>query len=115
MHDDEPARASRHGDGIREPWIALRAAAKLDHTRGKARRDRQEVGRWSLACLAPGCVSVPDHATNPRHSSSSSIRFAFCTACPAAPFTRLSIAEKSWRVGVRTFAAQRAYMRTTLR
>ena len=43
------------------------------------------------------------------------MRFAFCTACPAAPFIRLSIAENTSSVGARTCATGIAAMRTTLR
>src|SRR5690606_37473438 len=39
------------------------------------------------------------HSRRPSRSSSPSARFAFCTACPAAPFTRLSSAATTSRAG----------------
>lgn len=35
---------------------------------------------------------------NPAVSSKPHIRFMFCTACPAAPFTRLSITDNTTTV-----------------
>src|SRR6266480_120555 len=55
------------------------------------------------------------HAGNPVCSPKSRSTLAFCTAWPAAPFTRLSNAEMMIRVGCRTFAALETLMRTTLR
>src|SRR5687767_3706162 len=55
------------------------------------------------------------HAGSPSVSSSPSMRLAFCTAWPAAPFMRLSIAERINRAGRRTDASGMTATRTTLR
>src|SRR6185437_10940992 len=81
-------RAPRRVHHRRQPGVVLRSAAELDHAH---------------------------HAGNPIASSSPASRLPFCTACPAAPFTRLSIAATTITVGCRTPAAVYAVMRATLR
>src|SRR5260370_112647 len=62
------------------------------------------VGRELIAIFAPADIFQITHgfvptSIKPVFSSNPNIKFMFCTACPAAPFTRLSRAEKttSWR------------------
>src|SRR5436190_375178 len=57
----------------------------------------------------------PHYAGSPACSLKPKRTFAFCSACPAAPFIRLSIAEMIISVGWRTFAALATLSRTTLR
>ena len=90
VHEHEAAvRARPPGrERWRERRIRLRAAADLDDAR---------------------------HAGNPAVSSRPSTRLAFWTACPAAPFNRLSMADVTSTVGVRIPASIVAEMRTTFR
>src|SRR2546421_8230983 len=63
----------------------------------RVERNRRLHGRWReiRLLLAHG---FPPTSKSPARSSSPNIRFMFCTACPAAPFTRLSITESTTSV-----------------
>ena len=80
---------------------------------GPARRER--TGERGIRLRAPADLDDARHGGNPAVSSRPSIRFAFCTAWPAAPFRRLSIADVTSSVGVRVPANGDAEMRTTFR
>src|SRR6185436_1619332 len=68
--------------------------------RGRVHRDARRRDAEALAHLPdPRGEVASDHGTTgtcarPVASGSPNIRFMFCTACPAAPFTRLSITER---------------------
>ena len=85
------------------------AAAPRRMRRGERR------GSAGSSCGRPPILMTRVMPAAPRVSSRPSIRFAFCTAWPAAPFTRLSIADVTSSVGVRVPAIIVAAMRTTLR
>src|SRR6476620_3381691 len=87
-HNRARSTAPELRDLCRQRGIALRATANLDDP----------------------CRAV--HAGSPDPSLRPSMRFAFCTACPAAPFTRLSIADITTRTGRRVPASGSAEMRT---
>src|SRR5205085_5806116 len=90
VHDQQGSRrgAMRGSEGADERGIRLRASANLDDAR---------------------------HCGSPSVSAKPAMMFAFCSAWPAAPFTRLSMADVTSSVGVRVPAMFVAVMRTTLR
>ncbi len=71
-------------------------AATVDHHRRVVPRNCRDLPGESLA----GCIGIQQRTaqfyqqlhSSPSASGYPSIRFMFCTACPAAPLTRLSIA-----------------------
>src|SRR5205823_4859795 len=75
-------------DHLAEPWVVL----------------------WTPADLHDAY-----HAGKPAVSSTPNIKLAFCTACPAAPFRRLSMAEVTSSIGARVPVMVETPIRTTLR
>ena len=57
-------------------------------------RQRNERGRRAAAISRHAGQGNSAEPASPRPSSRPNIRFIFCSACPAAPFTRLSITHR---------------------
>ena len=73
------------------------------------------VGQGGIGLRATADLHHAPHAGSPMVSASPSETFAFWIAWPAAPFTRLSIAEKTRSAGCRTPLTRRTAMRQTFR
>ena len=106
------APAVHEASARRPSWRLQRGdrfAAAVHHAEARGRsapalRECDAASRGSR-CTRPPILITRIIAGSPIVSSSPSSRFAFCTACPAAPFTRLSIAATMISVGARTPAA----------
>src|SRR5207245_4283125 len=81
-HQQAPAaRLARAGDGVED-----RAAAPVEEAPAGLQDGQPPHGRGARAGA---------HRGSPSSSGRPVIKLRFCTACPEAPFTRLSIAEKT--------------------
>ena len=97
---------ARHGvTAVRvEPAVAIDvddpAPLAARRTHGELRVDRKQCTLPRRPAALPPCRSVSMerslHQPGPAVSSMPSARFIACTACPPAPFTRLSITTITW-------------------
>ena len=97
-HPQPPDPARLEAEGLHQTAHLCAAAVDDDHLRARlaGRRHGRREARARPGVVEDGAPDLHDdpaaHAS-PHVSSSPRATFMFCTACPAAPFTRLSMAE----------------------
>ena len=72
---------------------SLEAYAKKGFLTGTDNALAVQGAETIFICVLPQQLDEALTQLKPAHSSSPNIRFIFCTACPDAPFNKLSIAE----------------------